>query len=205
MKAVMAVCLSFLLFSCAAGVVHVAKTENEAVKSSYTDAELQRLYRTDEGFLRQVYSRFNKANIGVYEEGVGLTLLKDQKERKHPYLMVYLRPGELVFDETKTKPEERFAYVFENSVEKYLHYMKSSDMEKDNLNGLAFGIYWPVRDFSRCDTYGGFIEYVHIYFKKDDIQDYLNGDMTFEEAVKEAQVFTSLNSAAPISVRPAFH
>jgi hypothetical protein len=201
---IVALCLLLFLVSCASGPVHVAKTEKEGIKSSYADRDLQKLYVVNEGFLRETYFRLTRSNVAVYEEGIGFTTLKDQKGRKHGYLMIYLRPAEIYFDVNKTKPEQRFSYVFHNSLEKYLRYVRSDDLQKDDVQGLAFGIYWPVRDFSQCDTYGGFIEYLHVYFKKEDIQDYLDRNITFVEAIKDAEVFMSLDSGTPVSVRPTF-
>jgi hypothetical protein len=204
MKVLLAICLSMFLISCATGSVYVAKNEPESIKAVYDDPILTKLYTDNEGFFRQIFYRFNKANIDFYRQGIGLTLLKDQNGRNLHYLMVSVRPQELYFNEMATTPEQRFSLILQGRFEKYLSYMKREDLDREDIEGLSFGVYWAVRDFSQCDTYGGFVEYITIYFKKDDIQDLLAGNLTFPEAINGAEVFTSLKSEAAKNVRPVF-
>ena len=75
-----------------------------------------------------------------------------------------------MFGEVQTKPKERFAEVFEHHFENNLRYLKAEDVRMDGVDGLAFGVYWPVRDLSQCDKYGGFLEYMIVYFHKDDFR-----------------------------------
>jgi hypothetical protein len=71
----------------------------------------------------------------------------------------------------------------------------------DGVDGLAFGVYWPVRDLSQCDTYGGFLEYTIIYFHKDDFVSLIEKRATLSEAVENAEVVTSLARKPARSVR----
>jgi hypothetical protein len=87
---------------------------------------------------------------------------------------------------------------------KYLKFMKSSDLDRDDIEGLEFGIYWPVRDYSQCNTYGGFIEYIHIYFKKDEAQDVIDGRRDYADSLQDAEIITSLGLQPAKSVRPVF-
>ena len=82
--------------------------------------------------------------------------------------------------------------------------LKKEDLDRNDIEGLALGIYWPVRDYSQCDTYGGFVEYIHVYFSRDDAWDVLDGKETFDEAVENSEVITSLNLQPAKSVRPVF-
>lgn len=204
MRFVCVLCLSILLFGCASGPVYVAKTETEALKTVYQEGDLQRLYSANESLLKQVYHRMRAANADFTRHGLGFTLLRDQHGRRLHYLMVHVRPAEIVFGVTGTKGEERFSTVMTTSFEKYLRLMRSEDLNRDDVEGLSFGLFWPVRDFSQCDTYGGFVEYITIFFKKDDAQDFLEGKLSFQEALMEAEVFVSLDSGPAVSVRPVF-
>jgi hypothetical protein len=69
----MRIVLSFILlaslWSCAAGPVYVARTQEESIKIRYEDAQLKKLYTENEAFLRDLYSRLNKANVHLYKEG----------------------------------------------------------------------------------------------------------------------------------------
>jgi hypothetical protein len=182
----------------------MATSESDAIMKGYTDKRLQQLHQENEALLRELYLRFTKANVNIYKEGIGLSMLTDQKNEKLHYIMVNVRPGEIKFDETATKPEQRFSKVLGTYVQKYFGYMKKSDIDRPDIEGLAFGVYWPVLDFSQCDTYGGFIEYINIYFPKQDVYDLLDGKETFQQAVQNSEVVTSLNLGKPTSVRPVF-
>ena len=67
-----------------------------------------------------------------------------------------IRPPEIVFNESTSKPEERFAKVMGNNFEKYVTLIKKSDIEASGAEGLSLGVYWPVRDYSQCRENGGF-------------------------------------------------
>lgn len=199
MKTLIAIFVLFLLVSCS-GPVLVAKTENEGLKSSYQDPKLTALSRQYQGTLRDIYQRYQRAKVDIYPAGIGFTILSDEQGKKYYYLLVQVRPQDVSFDEGKTTPEARFSEVFERQFEKNLKYMSKQDVQPDNIDGLAFGVYWPVRDLTQCDKYGGFLEYAIIYFKKADFVDMLNGEISFSEAVKYAQVVTSLGLKNPDSV-----
>ncbi len=204
MRLVCVLCAAVLLFGCASGPVYMARTETESIKSIYQEGDLQRLYGANEALLRQLYYRMRGANVNLTREGLGFTLLRDQNGKRLHYLMVNVRPADLVFGVTNTKGEERFSAVMNTAFEKYLRLMRSDDLNRDDVEGLAFGLFWPVRDFSQCDTYGGFVEYVTVFLKKYDAQDFLDGKLSFREALMEAEVFVSLDSAPAVSVRPVF-
>jgi hypothetical protein len=197
------IAVSFL-YSCAAGPIYVAKDQRDAIKSGYSEAQLRELSAGNEDLLRRIYSRLTISHVGVHNEGIGFTSLRDQQERKHYYLMVHLRPAEIYFNVLDTKPEQRFSHVLQEYMPKYISYVKPEDLNKEEIEGLAFGIYWPVRDFSQCNTAGGFIEYIHVYLKKNDALGVLQGRRAFTESLSGAEVMTSLDLAPAISVRPVF-
>jgi hypothetical protein len=204
MKKCVIVFLLFLLFSCATGPIHIATNESESIKSTYEEAKLKELYTKYNELLRQIYLRLNRSNIGIYKEGIGFTTLHDENNEKYYYLMVHIRPSDVYFDGNTTKPEQRFSHVLQQHFKKYLNYIQKEDLNKDGIDGLAFGIYWPVRDYSQCNQYGGFLEYAIIYFQKDDVWDIFENRKTFVEVVQNTEVITSLNLGPPQSVRPVF-
>jgi hypothetical protein len=118
--------------------------------------------------------------------------------------MTSIRPQEICFDQVKSKPNERFSTVLTTSYDKYLGYMKKEDLQGDDLEGLAFGIYWPVRDFSQCDQYGGYIEYSIVYLSKDDFFDIKDGNKTFLDVAETAEIVVSLEQKPAVSVKPVF-
>lgn len=198
------VILVFLLVSCGSGPVYVAKTEAEGVKTAYSEKALQDAYTKHRALLRDIYGRLAMAKIDPYKEGIGFTTLRETKGQGQVYLMVLVRPGDLTFDENKTKPQQRFSAVLGQSFEKYLTYIKKEDVNYDDIQGLAFGVYWPVRDFSQCDTYGGFIEYAIVYIPKADFLAMKNGVRTFQEIAETAEVLVSLELKPAQSVKPVF-
>ena len=204
MKKFIPVILLIFLCSCAAGTIHVAKNEAESYKTVYTDAHVQKLSKENEALLRGIYQRLSMSNINIYKEGIGITLLSDQKNEKLHYIMINIRPSEIVFNENATTPEQRFSYVLQNSFPKYLKFIKKEDLNHDDIEGLALGIYWPVRDFSQCDTYGGFIEYIHIYFMKEDVWAMLDGKKNFVDVIQSSEVIASLNLKPAQNVKPVF-
>jgi hypothetical protein len=193
----------FILCSCAAGPVWMAKNESEAIKTVYGDTKSQELFNKNTDLFKDIYFRYSTSHINFYNEGIGITTLKDEKNNILHYLMVYIRPAEISFDGNTTKPEQRFSYVL-LEVPRYLKLLKSKDLERDGIEGLAFGIYWPVRDFSRCQENGGFVEYLYVYLNKDDAQDILDGRRDYKTALVDSEVITSLDLQPAKSVRPVF-
>ena len=205
MKFTVVVSLAFFLFGCAGtGAVYVAKTESESIKSTYEDPHVQSLQQKNMDLVRDIYRRFVQSNVSIYQGGIGITTLTDQHNEKLHYIMANIRPSDVYFDENTTKPEGRFSHVLMTAFPKYLKFMKSSDLDRDDIEGLEFGIYWPVRDYSQCNTYGGFIEYIHIYFKKDEAQDVIDGRRDYADSLQDAEIITSLGLQPAKSVRPVF-
>jgi len=204
MKKVASVFLLCFLCSCAAGPIYMAKNQTESMKVSYEDAKLKKLYADNETLLKEIYLRLSNSNVNIYKEGIGLTILNDDKNEKLHYIMMNVRPSEIVFDERSTKPEERFSNVLQTYFPKYLNYIKKEDLSRDDIEGLALGIYWPVRDYSQCNQYGGFVEYIHIYFTREDVFDLLDRRKTFAAVINDSEVITSLNLQPAKSVRPVF-
>jgi len=193
----------FILCSCAAGPVYMAKNESESIKRVYGDAKSQELFDKNTDLFKDIYFRYSTSHINFYNEGIGITTLKDEKNNILHYLMVYIRPPEISFDGNTTKPEQRFSYAL-LEVPRYLKLLKSKDLERDGIEGLAFGIYWPVRDFSQCQENGGFVEYLYVYLNKDDAQDILDGRRDYKTALVDSEVITSLDLKPAKSVRPVF-
>jgi hypothetical protein len=193
----------FIFCSCAAGPVYVAKNESESIKHVYGDTKSQELFNKNTDLFKDIYTRYNMSHINIYNEGIGITTLKDNKNNTLHYLMAYIRPAEISFDGNTTKPEQRFSYAL-LELPRYLKLIKSSDLERDGIEGLAFGIYWPVRDFSQCQSNGGFIEYLYVYLKKDDAQDILAGRKNYAATLVDSEVITSLDLQPAKSVRPIF-
>lgn len=193
----------FILCSCAAGPVYVAKNESESIKRVYGDAQSQQLFDKNSDLFRDIYLRYNTSHINTYIDGIGITTLNDDRKKTLHYLMTFIRPAEISFDGNTTKGEQRFSYALQQ-VPRYMKLMKGSDLDVDGIDGLAFGIYWPVRDFGQCDKNGGFIEYLYIYLKKDDAKDILAGRKKYEDTLVFAEVITSLDLKPAKSVRPVF-
>jgi hypothetical protein len=197
------VLMFFVLCSCAAGPVYMAKNESESIKYLYGDAKSQDLFDKNTDLFKDIYLRYTASHINFYNEGIGITTLNDNKNITLRYLMTYIRPAEISFDGNTTKPEQRFSYAL-LEVPRYLKLMKSKDLNRDGIEGLAFGIYWPVRDFSQCQSNGGFIEYLYVYLKKGDAQDILDGRRDYKDVLAFAEVITSLDLQPAKSVRPVF-
>ena len=190
-----------LLVSCAAGPVYVAKNENEGIKTSYQDQKLDDLAARNRPVLHAIYERFQHANIDVYPNGIGFTVLSDKTGRKHYYLLVDVRPRDITFGMGQTKPSERFAEVYHRHFEATLRYVKEQDLGMEGVDGLAFAVHWPVRDLSQCDSHGGYLEYIMIYLPKGDFVRLARGEASFSEVAKRNEVFTSLEMKKSESVR----
>ena len=198
------IAILFAFCSCAGvGPVYVAKNENEAIKTSYEDKQAKELYSKYSGTLASIYSRYNESHIDIYNEGIGITTLKDADGQRLYFFMANVRPQDLKFDVNTTTGQKRFAYAIKQ-IPTYMKYINRTDLEKEDIQGLEMGIYWGVKDYKKCDQYGGFIEYIHIFFKKADALAVLAGNKTFQEAVADAEVVTSLDLKPAVSVRPTF-
>ncbi|HOE17506.1 MAG TPA: hypothetical protein PLX02_07960 [Syntrophorhabdaceae bacterium] len=206
MKIIVAASIVFFIFGCAGpGPVHIATTESDSIESTYKDPRVESLHQKNSDLIRDIYWRLIRSNVGIYRRGIGITTLTDQHNEQLHYLKVNIRPSDVYFDENTTKPEDRFSHVLMTAFPKYLKFIKSSDLDRDDIEGLAFGIYWPVRDYSQCNTFGGFIEYIHIYFRKNDAQDILEGRLLYADSLKgDVEIMTSLNLQPAKSVRPVF-
>ncbi|MEN6616526.1 MAG: hypothetical protein ABFD12_08230 [Syntrophorhabdus sp.] len=196
--------LAVLLVACTTGPTYYAKGESDSIKKSYNDQRVQALYNQNANLFKDIYNRYNSANVGLYQEGIGITILEDDNKEQLHYIMAYIRPREASFDVNSTKPEQRVATIIKDFVPKYIKSIKSADLDKDDIEGLAFGIYWAVRDHSQCDTYGGHIEYVYIFFPKSAAQAYLNGNLSLAEAVDQSEVMTSVDLKPAQGIRPVF-
>ena len=79
--------------------------------------------------------------------------------------------------------------------------LNKGDVVHADINGLAFGVSWPVRDFSQCDTAGGFVEYVLAYIDNNDFLAILDGSETVLAILGQSEVVVSLDLAPPKSIR----
>ena len=195
----------FVLFLCVlvscSGPVLIAKNEGEGIKTSYQDPALSELSVRYRPALNDIYRRYQSAGIDVYPDGIGFVSVSGSKGEKLHYLLVQVRPRDIMFGEVQTKPRERFVEVFEHHYENNLRYLKTGDVRMDGVDGLAFGVYWPVRDLSQCDKYGGFLEYTIIYFQKDDFVSLIEKQTTLSQALENAEVVTSLARKPARSVK----
>ncbi len=204
MKKLIVVLLALFVWSCGAGPVHVAKTEKESIKDSYSEAQLRILYDKNKPLLRDIYTRLKSSKVDIYKEGIGFTTLKDEEDVRHYYLMVKVRPSEVVFDEGATKPEQRFSKVMGTYFEKYFNLVNRTDIERSGAEGLCLGIYWPVRDYSQCKDNGGFIEYIIVYLSREDLTAVYEGYKSFDEVASDAEIIASLGMKAPQHMRPVY-
>lgn len=201
---IIAALLAFSLCSCTPGPTYVAKDETDSVKRAYNEKHVQAVFDKNAALFKDIYARYSSHNVGIYQEGIGVTTLEDFDSQKLHYLMVYVRPKEASFDVNTTKPDERIARVIRDFVPKHIKTVKSSDLDGDDIEGLAFGIYWAVRDHSQCDTYGGHIEYVYIFFPESAAQAYLQGKMSLAEAIDQSEVMACTDLQPARSIRPVF-
>jgi hypothetical protein len=201
---IIALLLAVLVASCASGPTYYAKSESDSIKKNYNDKQVQNLYEANAGFFKDIYNRYNSADVGIYPDGIGITTLQDYDKTTLHYLMVYVRPKEASFDMNTTKPEQRLAMVIRDFVPKYLKMIKPRDLDKNDIEGIAFGVYWAARDHSQCDTFGGHVEYVHIFFPKSAAQAYLNGNLSLAEAIDQSEVMASTDLKPAQAIRPVF-
>jgi len=184
--------LCVLMLASCAGPVYIAKDETEGIKTSYQDPGLSDLCTKYRPVLSQIYRRYQAAGIDVYPNGIGFASVSDAQGKKHSYLLVQVRPRNIMFGQVQTKPDERFSEVFKHHFEKNLRYLKTEDVGMNDVDGVAFGVYWPVRDLSQCDEHGGFIEYTIVYLPKSKFIDLAEKRATLSEAIENAEVITSL-------------
>ena len=83
MKKFIIILAALFLFSCTLGPVHVAKTEEESMKTSYNESQLNALYDKNKPLLHDIYSRLKSSNMNIYPEGIGFTTLKDDVNGRH--------------------------------------------------------------------------------------------------------------------------
>jgi hypothetical protein len=187
------------LLSCVPSA-NIAYTNAEGVKAKYDDSKLAALHHKHKTSLHDIFSRYHQEAVAIYKEGIGFTKLSDRDGQSFYYLMVLVRPSEIAFDGATTTPEQRLRNVLSRHFEPYLRYMTIRDLEKDDIDGLAFGVYWAVRDFNECAKYGGYLEYAIAYLKKADVISFLNKTASFSEIVREGEIVSSqvLKEAVPI-------
>ena len=192
----------FFLSACAHGPVYYAKSEGEAIKKDYQDKRLQELYNQNQNLFRELYARFTSSQVDIYKDGLGFTDFTNTKNVRTYYLMAKVRPQEIMYKEMKCTSDERFSEVIQKYAPKYLKFMKKSDLDIKSIEGLTFGVYWPVRDV--CDTYGGFYEYIEMYTPKQFVNEFLDGKITFQKMLLDSVVVTSLDNRPATSVKPVF-
>lgn len=200
MKGIAVLCLCCFVFACA-GPVQIARNDTEGLKATYEDPELASLSRKYTGLLKSIYARYRLRNVGLAKEGLGFRSLTDESGQKLYYLMVQVRPEDLNFDQNTTTGEKRLGIILQRYFEPNLRLLTEADVAPDDIDGLAFGVSWPVRDFTQCNTAGGFVEYVLAYIKKGDFSSILDGSETVSSVLADSEVITSLGLAQPKSIR----
>ena len=196
MKKLVGLFVCLLLVSCT-GPVQVAKNESEVFKATYEDPDLARVYQMNEPALRNIYLTYKNAGIDFYYDGIAVIGLKNPagKTQDH-YLSIKIRPAQIVFDRDVSEPDkwpERLKRITHQEFPKYIRYLKESDLKLRDIQGLAFSLYWPLRDYTQCDKYGGCIEYAIIYLTNQDVADILGGTRSFVDVAKERHVVASFN------------
>jgi hypothetical protein len=196
MKKLVVIFACLVLVSCM-GPIQVAKNESEVFKTNYEDPDLARVYKMNETALRNIYLIYNKAGIDFYYDGIAVVGLRDPSGKKlDHYVSIKIRPKALVFDREASEPnkwQERLTRITREEFPRYIRYLKKSDLQFKDIEGLAFGIYWPLRDYTQCDQYGGCIEYAIIYLTNQQVTDILDGTRPFLDVAKQARVVASFN------------
>lgn len=201
---IIALLLGVLVLSCTPGPQYYAKGEADSIKKNYNDKHVQSLYEANSSLFKDIYNRYSSNDVGLYQDGIGITTLEDYDKQTLHYVMVYVRPKDASFDMNTTKPEQRVAAIIRDFVPKYIKMINPRDLDKNDIEGLAFGIYWAARDHSQCDKFGGHIEYVYIFFPKNAAQNYLNGKMSLAEAIDQSEVMASTDLKPAKPIRPVF-
>lgn len=200
MRCLIAFLLALSLLSCAHSP-NIAYTDMEGIKGKYDDPKLTALDRKYKESLQDVFARYRQAGVDIYKQGIGFTKLSDKDGQVYYYLMVLVKPSEVAFDGGRTTPEQRLTTILKRHFEPNLRYLNLRDLEKDDIDGLAFGVYWAVRDFNECSKYGGFLEYTVAYMKKADVISFLNKTVSFSEIAKDAEIVTSQGLKDPVPIR----
>ena len=197
MKKLVGILVCLVLVSCAMGPVQVAKNESEVFKTNYEDPDLARVYKMNEEALRNIYLIYKKAGVDFYYDGIAVIGLKAiGGGMQDHYASIKIRPAAIVFDRAASEPEkwrERLTRITRQEFPKYIRYLKKSDLQFKDIEGLAFGIYWPLRDYTQCDTYGGCIEYAIIYLSNQDVADVIDGTRPFLDVARQGRVVASFN------------
>jgi hypothetical protein len=200
MKLLITTVLALFLASCAPSP-HIAFNDAEGIKATYEDARLTEFNQKYRASLKDIYARYRQAGINIYREGIGFTKLSDRDGNSYYYLMVMVKPAELSFDGNSTKSEQRLTTIIKRHFEPHFRYLTVGDLQKDDVDGLAFGVYWPVRDYEQCSSYGGFLEYVVVYLRKADAIAFLNRNVGLDEMLRDAEITTSLGLKNPVPIR----
>ncbi len=195
---------SFLVYGflvACSGPVQVARNETEGLKSGYQDPELAALARKHSSLLSGIYAKYRLNKTSFAKEGLGFTYLTDASGKKLRYLLVEIRPDDINFDKNKTTGQQRLQIILQRYFERNLRVLNKEDVALDDIDGLAFGVSWPVRDFYQCDTAGGFVEYIIAYISKEDFFSILDGSETVSRVLGKSEVVVSLDLAPPKSIR----
>ena len=182
------------------GPVQVAKNEAETLKSGYQDPELAALSQKHSSLLSSIYAKYRLNKTSFAKGGLGFTSLTDASGKKLRYLLVEVRQ-DINFDKNKTTGQQRLQLILQRYFEPSLRVLNKEDVALDDIDGLAFGVSWPVRDFYQCDTAGGFVEYLIAYINKEDFFSILDGSETVSRVLGKSEVIVSLDLAPPKSIR----
>lgn len=192
--------LALSLLSCAPSP-NIAYTDAEGIKGKYEEPKLAALHHKYKASLQDIFARYHQAAVAIYREGLGFTKLTDRDGQSFYYLMVLVKPSEVAFDRAKTTAEQRLRTILTRHFETNLRHLTLRDLEKDDIDGVAFGVYWAVRDFNECPKYGGYLEYAVAYIKKADVISFLNKTASFSEVAKDAEIVTSQGLKDPVPIR----
>ena len=133
--------------------------------------------------------------MGVAKEGLGFTSMSDKRGRELLSVSVETHHEECNFDKNTTTGPRRLQVVLQRYFEPELRVLNKKDVAPGDINGLAFGVAWAVRDYYQCDKYGGFVEYVVAYMSKSDFYAILDGTKTVSSVLANSEVITSLRSS----------
>jgi hypothetical protein len=61
-----------------------------------------------------------------------------------------------------------------------------------------------VRDFTQCNEYGGFLEYLNAYISKEDLFNFLDEKKAYVDVIQESEVMVSLDLKPAKNIRPIF-
>jgi hypothetical protein len=203
MKSIVVLCLIAFLAGCT-GPVFVARNEAESLKTDYRDPQLASMSQKYQVLLKEIYARCQKNHMSVAKEGLGFTSLTDNKGKRLNYLLVQMRPEEVNFDKNTTTGEQRLQLIVQRYSDRNIKLLSRQDVSPNDIDGVAFGVTWAVRDFYQCDKYGGFVEYFIAYITKNDFYAIQDGAKAVRGVLGESEVITSLDQAPPVAVRLRF-